>query len=153
VKRQIHVSQIWAISGTVVPVRQTDTKQLATHRKLMNRPRYEETISRLKIIESAGYNVASVWGRESRKQLRDNLGFEQELSWHQLVENTPISIRDALYGGRRDEEFHYVDVISPYPCICKYSKCPIGQPPVSGKSYRLTFYPRRSLITKFPNLL
>jgi len=57
------------------------------------------------------------------------------------VKNSPINIRDALYGGRTEagktyyrveegEKIHYVDVISMYPYICIYGKLPSDHPKV-----------------------
>jgi len=57
------------------------------------------------------------------------------------VKNSPINIRDTLYGCRtaatktyyrvkEEEKIHYVDVISLYPYICKYVKFPLGHPKV-----------------------
>jgi hypothetical protein len=98
-------------------------------------------MARLQKIRDAGYNVVSIWGCEFRKLLRENPGLENELSSHPYVKNSPINIRDALYGGRTEatktwyrvkegEEIRYVDVISLYPYICKYGKFPVGHPKV-----------------------
>jgi len=57
------------------------------------------------------------------------------------VKNSPINIRDALYGVRTEatktyyrakegEKFHSLNVISLYPYICKYGKYPFGHPKV-----------------------
>jgi hypothetical protein len=103
--------------------------------------RYEETMARLQKIKDAGYKVISISGCEFKKLLRENPGLENEICSHPIVRNSPINIRDALYGGRTDttkmwykvkqcEEIHYVDVISLYPYICKYGKFPIGHPQV-----------------------
>ena len=91
--------------------------------------RYEETMARLQKIRDAGYNVISIWGCEFRKLLLQNPGLQNELSSHPYVKNSPINIRDALYGGRTEatktyyrvkqgEQVRYVDVISLYPYIC-----------------------------------
>jgi hypothetical protein len=79
-------------------------------------------------------------GDEFRKLLRETPDLENELCSHPFVKNTPINIRDALYGGRTEatkmwykvkqgEEIHYSDVII-YPFICKKGKFPIGHPGV-----------------------
>ena len=64
--------------------------------------RYEETTARLKKIENAGYNVVSIWGCEFRKLFSESPGLENELSSHPYIKNTPLNIRDALYGGRNE---------------------------------------------------
>ena len=64
--------------------------------------RYEETMARLQKIKDAGYNVVSIWGCEFRKLLLQNPGLEKELGSHPYVKNSPIHIRDALYGGRTE---------------------------------------------------
>jgi len=57
------------------------------------------------------------------------------------VKNSPINIRDSVYGGtseasktyyrvKQGEQIRYVDVISLYPYICKYGKFPAGHPDV-----------------------
>ena len=51
-------------------------------------------------IENAGYKVVSIWGCVFRKLLSENPGFENELCSHTYVKNSPVNIRDALYGGR-----------------------------------------------------
>ena len=99
--------------------------------------RYEETMARLQKIKDAGYTVVSIWGCEFRKLLRNTSGLENELCSAHYVKNSPINIRDALYGGRTEasktyyrvkdgEKIRYVDVISLYPYICKYGKFPVG---------------------------
>jgi len=95
--------------------------------------------ARLQKIKDAGY-VVSIWGCKFRKLLRENPGLENELCSHPYVKNSPINIQDALYGGRpeasktyyriKEEEIHYVNVISLYPYICKYRKFPLGHPKV-----------------------
>ena len=61
--------------------------------------RYEETEARPKKVENAGYKVVSIWGCQFRKLLRENPGLENEPTSHPYVKNSPINIRDALYGG------------------------------------------------------
>jgi len=73
--------------------------------------------------------------------LRNTPGLENELSRHPYVKNVPINFRDALYGGRTGasktyyrvkdgKEIRYLNVISLYPYICKYSKFAVGHPKV-----------------------
>jgi len=101
--------------------------------------RYEETKARLQKIENAGYKVLSIWGCEFRKLLSENPGLENELYSHPSVNNSPINIRDALYGGRTEatktyyivkegDKIHYVDGISLYSYICKFGKFPLDHP-------------------------
>ena len=77
-------------------------------------------------------------GCEFIKPLCDNPDLKNDASSHPYVKNSPINIRDVLYGGRTEvtktyyrvklgEEIHYVDVISLYLYICKYGKFPVGQ--------------------------
>ena len=98
---------------------------------------YEETKARLQKIENAGYKVISIWGCEFRKLLSENPGLENELCSHLYVKNSPINIRNDLYGvepkllkhiteSRKGRKIHYVDVTSLYPYICKYSKFSLG---------------------------
>jgi hypothetical protein len=98
-------------------------------------------MARVQKIRDAGHNVVSIWGRELRELLLQNPSLEKELSSQLYVKNSSINIRDALYGGRNEdmktyyivkqgEEVRYVDVISLYPCICKYGKFSVGHPEV-----------------------
>jgi len=61
--------------------------------------RYEETMARLQKLKDAGYNVVLIWGCEFRKLLRDTHALGIELCSDPYVKNSPINIRDALYGG------------------------------------------------------
>jgi len=82
--------------------------------------------------------------------ISQNPGLERELSSHPYLKNSPLNIRDALYGGRTEatktyykirqgEKINYVDVISLYPYVCKYGKFPVGHPKVYvGASCPLT---------------
>ena len=47
--------------------------------------RNEETISRLRIIENAGYKFVSIWGCEFRKLFSENPGLENELNSQPLL--------------------------------------------------------------------
>ena len=80
-------------------------------------------------------------GCEFRKLFSENLGLKIELSSHPYVMNSPLNIRDALYGGKTEatktfyrveqgEKINYVVLISLYPYICKYGKIPVGYPKV-----------------------
>ena len=85
--------------------------------------RYQETKASLPKIENAGCKVVSIWGHGFRKLFIENPGTENELCSHPYVENSPINIRDALYGLRTEasktyyrvkegDDIHYTDVIS-----------------------------------------
>ena len=102
---------------------------------------YEETEARLQKIENASYKVVSICRLKFRKYLRENSIFENERSSHPYVKNSPINIRDAFSGGKTEnfqnvlqsqggEKIHYVDVISLFHYICKYSKFPLSHPKV-----------------------
>ena len=43
-----------------------------------------------------------MWGCEFRKFISENPGLEKELSSHPYFKNSPLNIRDALYGGRTE---------------------------------------------------
>jgi hypothetical protein len=64
--------------------------------------RYEETTARLNKIVNAGYKVVSIRGCEFKKLVSENPGLENELSSHTFLKNSPLNIRDALYGGRTE---------------------------------------------------
>jgi hypothetical protein len=103
--------------------------------------RYEETMARPQKIKDVGCTVVSFWVCEFRKLLFENPGLENEVSSQTYLKNSPINIRDPLYGGRTEatkthyrvkqgEEIQYVNVIRLYPYICKYGKFPLGHPKV-----------------------
>ena len=73
--------------------------------------------------KKTGYEVVSIWGCEFRKLLIENPGIGNVICSHPYVKNSPINIRDALYGGRTEatktyyrveqgEKIHYVDDMS-----------------------------------------
>ena len=81
------------------------------------------------------------YGGASFENSSDNPELKNELSSHTNEKHSPINIRDALYGGtthatityfgaKQGEEIHYVNVISLYPCICKYGKFHVRHPKV-----------------------
>jgi len=95
--------------------------------------RYERTMSRLEQITRAGYEVKVQWECEFEEK--------PDLLTHPVVRQTPLSTRDALYGGRMEamrlhyivrenETTQYVDVMSLYPYIFNYFKFPVGYPTV-----------------------
>jgi hypothetical protein len=80
-------------------------------------------------------------GGVNLENLHETPGLENELCSQSYVKNSPINIRDALYGVRTEasktyyrveegEKIHSVDVVSLYPYICKYGKFPSGHPKV-----------------------
>jgi hypothetical protein len=93
--------------------------------------RYENTMFRLERIARAGDNIEVKWECEFEPP-EDILVAEQQ----------PLRTRDALYGGRTEvmclhykvkegeETMQYVDVMSPYPWVCKYFKFPVGHPTI-----------------------
>ena len=113
--------------------------------------RYEETTARLNKIENAGYKVVSMWECEFKKLISQNPGLEKELSSHPCLKNSPLNIRDAMYGGRKEAtktlqnsaggKINHVDVISLYPYVCTFGKIPVGHPKVYvGASCPLTVW-------------
>jgi G:T-mismatch repair DNA endonuclease (very short patch repair protein) len=68
---------------------------------------YEETKARLQKIVNAGYNVIYIWGCEFKKLLRETAGLEYELCSHSCMKNSPLNIREALYGGRTEASKTY----------------------------------------------
>jgi len=102
--------------------------------------RYERTMSRIKQITRAGYQVKVQWESEfdASKIVEQN----PELLTHPIVQHSPLKTRDELYGSRTEAmRLHYkievnerikkCDVISLYPYICKYYKFPTGHPVIN----------------------
>jgi hypothetical protein len=100
--------------------------------------RYERNMSRLEQITGAGYTVRLVC--ECEWDAAKIIEKKPELLTHPIVRHSPLSTRDALYGGRTEamrlhhkieengETIQYCEVMSLYPHICKYFKFPIGHP-------------------------
>jgi len=72
--------------------------------------RYEETTARLNKIENAGYKVVSMWECDFKKLISQNPGLEKELCSHPCLKNSPLNIRDALYGGRTEATKTYYKI-------------------------------------------
>jgi len=98
---------------------------------------YERNMARIEMITQAGYQVKIP--RECDFDESDIVNQKPELLTHPIVEQSPLNTREALYVGRTEamrlhykarenETIQYVDVMSMYPYICKYSKFPIGHP-------------------------
>ena len=45
-------------------------------------------------------------GNQFKKLISQNPGLEKELSSHPCLKNSPLNIRDALYGGRTEAKKH-----------------------------------------------
>ena len=95
----------------------------------------------LQKIKFTGYKVVLIWVCEFRKLLGDKPGLENKLYSQHYVKNSPINIRDALYGGRTEatktwyntkqgEEIHNLNVITVYPCIFRYGVFTVRHPEV-----------------------
>jgi len=94
-------------------------------------------MSRLGQITEAGYQVKIEWECEFDNAVIVNQ--KPEMLTHPIVEQSPLPIRDALYGGRTEamhlhykvrenETIQYVDDMSLHRYICKYFKFRIGHP-------------------------
>jgi hypothetical protein len=71
---------------------------------------------------------------------RKNRLKKPELLTNPIVRHSPLTTRDALYGGRKEamrlhhkieengQTIQYCDVMSLYPYICKYFKFTTGHP-------------------------
>jgi hypothetical protein len=59
-------------------------------------------MARLQKIKDAGYTVFFDLGCEFTKLLSENPDLDKELCSNPYLKNSPINIRDALYGGRTE---------------------------------------------------
>jgi len=93
--------------------------------------KYERNMSRLEQVTLAVCQVKIQWECEFDDAEKP------ELLPHPIVTQSPLSSRDALYGGRTEgmrlhykvrenNTIQYVDVMRLHPYICKYFKFPIG---------------------------
>jgi hypothetical protein len=82
--------------------------------------RYEQKMARLEQIKNAGYRLEVQWECEFDK---DILPQHPQLKNNPLIQQSPLNIRDALYGGRtatmslhhqigEGETIQYCDVMS-----------------------------------------
>jgi len=98
---------------------------------------YERSMSRLEQIKRSGYLDKGQCEFEFDETVI--LKLKPELLTHPILQQSPLLTRDALYGGRTEdmclyrkarenETIQYVDFMSLYPYICKYTKFPIRHP-------------------------
>jgi hypothetical protein len=84
------------------------------------------------------YSVEVVWEFQFDK---DILAHNSELKHHPVVQHSPLSTRDALYGCRTEtmvlnfairdgETIQYYDLVRLYPLVCNYFKFPVGHPKI-----------------------
>ena len=95
--------------------------------------RYEQTLSRIEQIKRAGYQVKIQW--ECKFDEAGIVEQKPELLVHPIVKHAPLITRDRTEAMRLhykiregEESVQYCDVMSLYPCICKYFKLPIEHP-------------------------
>jgi hypothetical protein len=100
--------------------------------------RYERSMDRVRVITRARYKVEMQWECDFD---RETLTKHPELQTFPILEQSPLNTRDSLYRDRTEamrlhykikdgETIQYLDVMSLYPCVCKYFKFPVGHPTV-----------------------
>jgi len=65
--------------------------------------RYQETKAKLQKIRDPGYTVVPIGGGEFKKLLCDNPGLKNELCSYPHVNQSPLNILDAMYGGTQSQ--------------------------------------------------
>ncbi|XP_055339082.1 uncharacterized protein LOC129588742 [Paramacrobiotus metropolitanus] len=106
---------------------------------------YNETMEREKYIRSQGYGLTAIWEHEFNDQVKSDPELTAFVNGFLIV--TPLSPRDAFYGGRTnavkllhevsgDEKICYYDVNSEYPYINKNERYPIGHPKIITKDFQ-----------------
>lgn len=94
--------------------------------------RYKRTLSKNARLKNTEYELIEMWECQYNSNIDNN---------HPLLAFTPLSPRDAFYGGRtgnsmeyykikKGEKIKYYDICSLYPFISKYGKFPVGHPKV-----------------------
>nr|CAD2195420.1 unnamed protein product [Meloidogyne enterolobii] len=99
----------------------------------------EKDKQRLNFIKNLGVNVEVYWECEIRKMVSKD--FEMRRMFKNYLDDGPINIRSAFYGGRtgplklfhsaqQGEKISYYDVTSLYPFINVSTRYPVGHPEV-----------------------
>uniref|UniRef100_A0A914KXM4 DNA-directed DNA polymerase n=1 Tax=Meloidogyne incognita TaxID=6306 RepID=A0A914KXM4_MELIC len=99
----------------------------------------EKDQQRLNFIKNLGVNVDVYWECEIRKMVSKD--FEMRKMFKNYLDDGPINIRSAFYGGRtgplklfhsaqQGEKIAYYDVTSLYPFINVSTRYPVGHPEV-----------------------
>ncbi|XP_034941547.1 uncharacterized protein [Chelonus insularis] len=92
-------------------------------------------------IRSTRYTLIKKWDCNFRKFLKNNPSLEISINSYPLLQNTPLKLRDAFFGRRREnfvilrnangsEKIKYVDVCLLYPYVCKTGRFPVGHPTI-----------------------
>ena len=115
----------------------------------------EETRAKIEQLTALGYRVEEMWECEWNRMIQDNLQVKEFVDKLDIV--TPLNLREAFFGGRtnviklyhkieNDEEIHYSDMISLYPCANLECKYPTRHPEFIDQ-------PRTTDISKFYGLV
>ena len=95
------------------------------------------TQERIDHLREVGYNVIEKWECEWKRDIKTNPRLQEFLKDLELV--SPLNPRDAFFGGRTvavklhhevegEEQIHYKDMISLYPCTNIECEYPVGHP-------------------------
>ncbi|MCP3666695.1 MAG: hypothetical protein GY696_30060, partial [Gammaproteobacteria bacterium] len=118
--------------------------------KLYNQPktmeeRYQNTLTRTRDLESAGYKVIELWGCDLDQMRKEDPDLDYYFRNTEI--KMPMDPRIAFFGGRTNatklfhefkdgEKGHYVDVCSLYPTTLMYDAFPIGHPIISCENFQ-----------------
>lgn len=104
---------------------------------------WKATLEREAYLRDQGYELRVIWECELASQLRSNKDMKSFFDKRKELE--PMNPRQALFGGRTgalrmlnttDVQIGYVDIISLYPFICKYSEFPIKHPVIYTENFK-----------------
>ena len=115
----------------------------------------EETRQKIERLTQLGYTVCEMWECEWQRQKQTDERVRDFVSSLDIV--TPLDPRDAFFGGRTnavklhhqvqgDEEIHYTDMISLYPCANLECPYPEGHPKFTDQPQTTNIEPYHGLV-------
>lgn len=115
----------------------------------------EETRQKIERLTQLGYTVCEMWECEWQQQMQTDTRIRDFVSSLDIV--TPLDPRDAFFGDRTnaiklhhavqgDEEIHYNDMISLYPCANLECRYPVGHPKFTDQPRTTNIEPYHGLV-------
>ena len=105
---------------------------------------YRHTINKVKTFRRVGYEVVEMWECQLEKEMVENPEMADFINSVTIVE--PLNPKDGFFGGRTNviklkhicqpgEKIRYIDIVSLYPWVNKWTKYPVGHPIILWKDF------------------
>ena len=115
----------------------------------------EETLQKIERLTQLGYTIKEMWECEWQQKIQTDARISDFVSNLDIV--TPLDPREAFFGGRTnaiklhhkvqgDEEIHYKDMISLYPCANLKYPYPVGHPLFTDQPRTTNIQPYHGLV-------